>query len=171
MSIAKWKKYSKEEIQKMVEESFSNAELMRRMGYDGTGGNSTKVIQSIKEKYHEIDFSHFTGQVWNKGLTKEVDERVKNNGIKTRSLSYEEVFCENSKAQTKAVRIRLIGDGLIEEKCNFCGMDGTWLDTKITLEVDHINGISNDNRLENLRLLCPNCHATTSTYKGKNIKR
>lgn len=59
---------------------------------------------------------------------------------------------------------------MIEYKCSFCGNIGKWLDTEMSLELDHINGINNDNRIENLRYLCPNCHAITKTYCGKNKK-
>lgn len=54
-------------------------------------------------------------------------------------------------------------------KCESCNLE-EWLGNKIPLELDHINGVNNDNRIENLRILCPNCHALTPTYRGKNIK-
>lgn len=52
--------------------------------------------------------------------------------------------------------------------CECCGNDGEWLGKKISLQLDHINGINNDNRIENLRFLCPNCHSQTDTFGGKN---
>lgn len=64
-------------------------------------------------------------------------------------------------------RERLFREGIKERKCEGC--NGThWLNALIPLELDHINGDSSDHRLENLRILCPNCHAQTSTYRGKN---
>jgi len=66
------------------------------------------------------------------------------------------------------VRQRLIRDGVRAARCEWCGRD-EWNGRPIALELDHINGRSDDNRLENLRLLCPNCHAQTDTYRGRNI--
>ena len=59
---------------------------------------------------------------------------------------------------------------MIPYRCAFCQNPGEWMGKPMALELDHINGISNDHRLENLRFLCPNCHATTDTYCGKNIR-
>ena len=65
------------------------------------------------------------------------------------------------------IKRRLFAEGIKEDKCEMCGLK-EWQGVKIGLELDHINGNTYDHRLENLRILCPNCHATTSTYRGKN---
>ena len=57
---------------------------------------------------------------------------------------------------------------LLPYQCNICGCDGNWQDGKISLEIDHIDGDSSNHTLENLRYLCPNCHALTATYRGRN---
>lgn len=72
--------------------------------------------------------------------------------------------------QSNKIRIRLIEEGIKEAKCECCN-NTEWLGKPISLEVDHINGNSADHRLDNLKILCPNCHAQTDTYRGKNIKR
>ncbi len=78
---------------------------------------------------------------------------------------------ENSDCLKSAnLRKRLIAEGLKEARCEICKLD-EWLGRPIPLQLDHINGDRTDNRLENLRLLCPNCHAQTDTYCGKNIGR
>jgi 5-methylcytosine-specific restriction endonuclease McrA len=68
----------------------------------------------------------------------------------------------------KGLKERLIREGLKQRKCEMCGRAG-WRDRPIPLELDHINGRRQDNRLQNLRILCPNCHAQTDTYRGRNI--
>ncbi len=72
--------------------------------------------------------------------------------------------------QSNKLRIRLIEEGVKPHKCECCG-NTQWMGKPISLEVDHVNGVSTDHRLENLRILCPNCHAQTETYRGKNIGR
>jgi len=65
---------------------------------------------------------------------------------------------------------RLIAEKLLEYKCDQCGLDQFWNNKQISLQLDHINGINNDNRIENLRFLCPNCHSQTTNYAGKSNK-
>tara|TARA_B110000908_G_scaffold157354_1_gene197422 strand:+ start:402 stop:815 length:414 start_codon:yes stop_codon:yes gene_type:complete len=72
--------------------------------------------------------------------------------------------------QSNKLRTRLIEEGYKSKRCQCCG-NTQWLGKPISLEVDHINGISTDHRIENLKILCPNCHAQTDTYRGKNIKK
>jgi predicted RNA-binding Zn-ribbon protein involved in translation (DUF1610 family) len=79
-----------------------------------------------------------------------------------------QVFIEGSTIARHHVKRRLMKSGLIKYECTRCGNQGDWQGEKLSLHLDHINGISNDNRLENLRFLCPNCHALTETYAGKN---
>ena len=85
--------------------------------------------------------------------------------------SLEEILVENSKYNnTTALKARLINEKRIEYKCAFCGNIGEWNGKKLVLVLDHINGNHTDNRIENLRLLCPNCHSQTDTFAGKNKK-
>jgi 5-methylcytosine-specific restriction endonuclease McrA len=77
------------------------------------------------------------------------------------------ITCLEDYSTRASVRRVIIQDKLIPYKCGVCDID-TWLDKKISLHLDHINGINGDNRLENLRFLCPNCHSQTETYVGKN---
>ena len=88
---------------------------------------------------------------------------------KFKAYPLEIIFCENS-TYTAPLRIRVLKEALIINKCSICNLDGYWNDKPITLQLDHINGIGNDNRLENLRFLCPNCHSQTNTFSGRNVK-
>lgn len=60
---------------------------------------------------------------------------------------------------------------LLIDKCSICGLEPIWNNKKLILQIDHINGVNNDHRLENLRLLCPNCHSQTDTFAGHNVKK
>lgn len=84
-------------------------------------------------------------------------------------IKFEDMFCENSKHSRSVLRRNIITNNRIPYKCDICGID-EWQGKKLSLELDHINGVNNDNRLENLRFLCPNCHSQTVTYGSKNQK-
>ena len=108
----------------------------------------------------ELDTSHLVGQAWSKGL--------KRPDISKRQRSLEEILVLGSQVKTDDLKRRLIRVGLKEAACEMC--HGTqWNGRPIPLELDHVNGRSDDNRLENLRILCPNCHAQTPTYRARNI--
>ncbi len=150
--------YNDEELIKAVAEYASIAKVLERFGLKPAGGNYTKINNRIKEL--GLDTSHFKGSHdWARG--------TKSSFVRQRAL--EEILVKDSVYTTSKLRLRLISEGIFEHRCLSCGLD-TWLGNKIPLEIDHINGDRRDNRLENLRLLCPNCHALTSTYRGKNKK-
>ena len=83
----------------------------------------------------------------------------------------EDVLTENSSFGRTALKAKLYKYNLKKRFCEMCGQGETWNNKKISLILDHVNGISNDNRICNLRILCPNCNATLDTHCGKNNKR
>ncbi|MBV9864030.1 MAG: HNH endonuclease [Abitibacteriaceae bacterium] len=90
---------------------------------------------------------------------------------KFKKAPLELILVENSEyVSTNHLKRRLIREGLLENRCAICQYQ-EWLGKPLTLHLDHVNGISKDNRLENLRLLCPNCHSQTETYCGRNMQR
>jgi 5-methylcytosine-specific restriction endonuclease McrA len=91
-------------------------------------------------------------------------------GISKSKIKNEDVFIENSSYARHLIKKRIIEHKLIEYKCECCGQIDIWNNKKISLQLDHINGVNDDHRLQNLRFLCPNCHSQQDTYASKNRK-
>ena len=156
-------KYDKQWLEETCKECYSYAEVLRRKGIKPSGGNYEILKKKIKE--YEIDISHFTHKEWNKGKTHERDKR-----IATSKLTDEDVFFKGNTKSRIVIRKYILRNNSIEYKCEMCGNIGEWMGKTISLELDHIDGDPMNNEKSNLRFLCPNCHATTSTYRGKNKK-
>lgn len=159
------RKYTKQLLAPVVAESHSLAEVLRRLGLKQSGGAQRLIKQRIRE--YGLSTEHFTGQGWNRGLTAETNQIVARTRRKL-CLSEEHVFCERSPARSGELRKRLRRDHGWEERCQNCGIV-EWLGRPLTMHLDHRNGIHDDNRMENLRFLCPNCHQQTPTWGNKAV--
>lgn len=148
-------KCSDEEIAAAVAASRSLREVLLKLSVR-LGGNQTRLGERIREL--ELDTTHFLGQGWQKGRTHPV--------VPARPI--QEVLIEGSFVKSSHLRMRLLREGIKKAQCEVCGR-AAWNGRPIPLELDHKNGRRNDNRLANIRLLCPNCHAQTPTYRGRNI--
>lgn len=148
-------KRTKKEYEAAVAESFSIASVCRFLGLKPTGGNYRIIHKAIEE--FKLDTSHFTGQGWNVGL-KFKPKKVTN---------IEDILTKDSYYQSYKLKNRLLKEGLKERRCECCGLL-EWQGKEIPLELHHLNGDNRDNRIENLQLLCPNCHALTDNYRGHN---
>lgn len=156
------RKYDKEWLEELCKDSYSFAEVLKKAGRKQGGGAQETLKKKIIE--FDINISHFTGQLWNKGKTKETDNRIKS----AEKYRIEDIFIKNSSVTQKVMRGYVERHNLLEHKCQRCGCDGNWQDGIIALEIDHIDGDNTNNEISNLRYLCPNCHALTETYRGKN---
>lgn len=151
------KNYTQEEFKQAVKDSYSYSGVCRILGITPKGGN----LRTVKNKIEKLglDSSHFTGARWNKGKTSKDHP-----SIKRRNLSEVLVIQTNRKGWgSSKLRQRLIEDGVKALKCELCGRN-EWMGVPIALELHHINGNHYDNRLENLLVLCPNCHALTDSH-------
>lgn len=157
------RKYTKEYLEPLIKQATSVTHLIKLTGNKPSGGMHAMFKRLIRNYNFTTD--HFNGRGWSKGLTKHTSDRVARQAKKM-SLSDEEILSENSTCQ-RASRIRetMIRHGK-KYICEF-GHEPTWMGSSLTLHIDHINGIHNDNRLENLRFLCPNCHQQTDTWGNK----
>lgn len=149
---------SDKEFSEIVKSSLSIAEVIRKCGRIPAGGNYLVMKKRIQEL--NLNTSHFTGKGWNTG------SRYK---IMVPAKPLNEVLTRDSFYQSYKLAKRLIKEGLKEKKCECCN-NTVWLNKEIPLELHHINGDNTDNRIENLQLLCPNCHALTDNYRGRNRK-
>jgi len=146
-------KYTKQQLKMAVKSSTSMRQVLLKLNVAPYGGNYDVLRKAIK--HFSMETSHFTGQAWNKG--KNLPSRV----------STERYLNNELPIQSHKLKNRLLKEGYFKYQCTICE-NTNWLDQPIPLELDHINGNNKDNKLINLRLLCPNCHAQTPTYRSKN---
>lgn len=140
--------YTKELLEEKVKDCYSFAELCRRLGLKPEGSNPKTVRKKMDE--FGVDYSHFTGQGWNKRGHPSFGNSGK---------PIEEMLIENSyQKHPSKVKKRLLNNGIKENKCERCGIT-EWMGEPITIQLHHVNGNRDDNRLENLIMLCPNCHS------------
>jgi len=146
--------YSIDDVRKAVAENKSIAGVLRHLGLRPIGGNYKTVKQIIAD--NRLDISHFTGKGWNVGLAFKPNHGIKDDDLYVADSSYRCSWRlrEHYKKTTG------------KHHCEHCGLD-KWQGQPIPLEIHHINGINTDNRLDNLILLCPNCHALTNNYRGR----
>ncbi len=157
--MPKPRKWDRKGLAEAVKKSYSYAQVMRSLDLVPAGGNYKLVKELIEEQ--KLDISHFKGQGWAKGKRNPKNLEKKDIGL----------YFENLQpVQSHRLKQRLLDDRFLDRQCSNCGLE-TWLNKPIPLELDHINGNSTDNSFNNLRLLCPNCHALTDTYRGRNKRR
>ncbi len=148
--------WEKHQLIEAVTNSTSYRQVLEKLALKPTGGNYKQLKIYIRENH--LEFKHFKGYAWNKGL--------KYKGVPLKSLP--ELLVKNCDVQSYKLKLRLFKSGIKAERCEMCGWAEKSIDGRVPLELDHINGDHRDNRLENLQILCPNCHSLRPNHRGKN---
>lgn len=154
----KFNKYTKENFIEAVASSTSIRQVLLKLEVCPHGGNYRTANNYIKKL--NLDISHFTGQGWNKGNSPNIYQ----------DRTTEDYLNNKYPIQSNKLRLRLLKEKVFEHKC-YCCNNVTWNNKPIPLELEHIDGNNQNNLLSNLTMLCPNCHAQTSTYRGRNISK
>lgn len=132
--------------------SINFSDTCRKLGLHAP--SNMRTLKKYITKY-SIDISHF-------------DPHVNRNIQFKERIPLDKVLTENSTYHRWHLKRRLIEEGILENICAECGQPPIWNNEPLNMHLDHINGINTDNRICNLRLLCPNCHSQTKTYAGRN---
>lgn len=144
-------KKSDEDLIVAVRESFSYFGVLRKLGLKQAGGSQSHYKKKILKL--GIDTSHFTGQSHNKGKIFTIKRKLSSDVL---------VLRETGIRQNSKYLVRSLLDFGVKHECSKCGQPPVWMDNPLTLDVDHINENWLDDRIENLRFLCPNCHSQFS---------
>ena len=146
----------KDEFQKIISESTTYLEVINKLGFSpGSGSGNYKTILA-RVKVDELDTSSIKRTV----VTR------RNPAIPLSDI----LVAQSSYLNGSSLKRRLFDSKLLKNECYLCGLSSLWNGKPLVLQLDHINGTHNDNRIENLRILCPNCHTQTSTFTGRKNK-
>ena len=144
-----------EQFRNLVAASASHSEIMSFFAIKNHGGNYRTVQARIISL--DIDTSHLAGKIQSSNLARKM----------TKEKLIKEVLIKDSIFNRFFLKKYLVKFDLLEYVCRQCKNKGLWMGETISLQLEHINGINDDNRLDNLCFLCPNCHSQTDTFAGK----
>lgn len=151
-------KIDDDKLSQAVASNVSIRQTLQALGLCDTGTAYRNLKRRITAL--SLDTSHFVGQAYLRGKTHDWAPKRSMKKILVKNSTYENIA---------SLKKRLIHEGYLEYKCSACPIITEWNGKPLSLQLDHINGIYNDHRIENLRFLCPNCHSQTETFAGKNI--
>jgi len=150
-------RFSRDDLGVAVAQSRSVAEALRRLGMCSSGNNRLTFRRYVEE--WGVDTSHFDPAA------------ARRAALRRPPTPLEEVMVENSTFSRGGLKRRLFDEGLKDRRCEVCGQGEIWRGRRMSLIIDHINGIRDDHRLENLRIVCPNCAATLDTHCGRKNRK
>ena len=153
------RRWTEEQLKTAAKRSTSVRQVLHLLGLKEAGGNYSQIKKYVD--FYKVNISHFTGPGWSKGMK----------GIGKPRIPMEKILVKNSTYQSYKLKKRLFAVNLKQPKCEECGWAQRNSDGYLPLELDHINGDHMDNRLENLRVLCPNCHSLKANHRGRNINK
>jgi len=157
MKVMRKRTWTENQLREAVKNARSFGQVLKFLGLKQAGGNHSQVRKYTKE--YNIDTGHFKGRGWSKGLS----------GFKRPFIPLEKILIKGSTYQTFKLKNRLFIADLKPQFCEECGWAQKTSSGYLPLELDHINGDRYDHRLENLRILCPNCHSLKPTHRGRRI--
>lgn len=158
MGQSRLSRISKEELETAVARSETMRDLVVALGYGSSSGTMSSFVRRRVEQ-EGISLVHIL----------EPPSPTEVGHVVQRRYTLDEILVEHSPYLNRyQLKIRLLRAGLLREECYECAMPPLWNGKPLTLQLDHVNGVNDDNRLENLRMLCPNCHSQTSTHSGRN---
>ena len=153
--MSRRKRWTTDQLKRFTRNSFSYRQVLIKLGLREAGGNYDQLKKYIKEL--NLDVSHFKGRGWNAGLQ----------GIGKPIIPLEKILTTESYFQSYKLKNRLFSANLKPKHCENCKWARKTTDGYLPLELHHINGDRHDNRIENLEILCPNCHSLKSSYRGR----
>jgi len=153
-----YKRYTILQVREAIRDSVSWRQAAFKLGLNGDAGSNNKTLKKIAEE-NKFDYSHFKGQRWGQG-------KAAHNRIPIENWLKKGVIVKSGH-----LKKRLLREKMIDKACSICGNEGIWNGKSLTLQLDHIDGDGLNNMLENLRLVCPNCHSQTKTFCRSNGKK
>ena len=152
---SKIRELNSDELQSIADKSNSISDMLEFLGYQRNYGSVAKTLKKVIQEMG-IDISNF--------------RPFARNHQKVIYTMDEILVKDSSYTNMDRLKTRLVSEGYMEYRCAICGNTGEWNGMQLYLQIDHINGIHSDNRLSNIRFLCPNCHSQTDTFSGRNNK-
>lgn len=161
--MANKRKWTEQQLTEAVKSSKSYREVLKKLGLKLSGGTQANIKIHVEKL--NLDTNHFTGRGWCTGdFHKKLCQKLR--------IPTEEILVNNSTyTSTYRLKKRLVKENVLVDVCEICGIGPEWNGKHLSLQLDHKNGKRADNRLINLRIVCPNCHSQTESFAGKNKKK